>query len=51
MIGKTKTIFVFVFFLINEIENGNSGNENDIGNSKTSETKVQYEITLVTIEI
>jgi hypothetical protein len=40
---NTKTIFVFIFFLGNEIENGNSENENDIGNSKTSETKVQYE--------
>jgi hypothetical protein len=38
-----KTIFVFIFFLGNEIENGNSGNENDIGNSETSETKVRYE--------
>jgi hypothetical protein len=40
---NTKTIFVFIFFLGNEIENGNSGNENDIGNSETSETKVRYE--------
>jgi hypothetical protein len=38
-----KTIFVFIFFLGNEIENGNSGNENDIGNSETSETEVRYE--------
>jgi hypothetical protein len=38
-----KTIFVFIFFLGNDIENGNSGNENDIGNSETSETKVRYE--------
>jgi hypothetical protein len=40
---NTKTIFVFIFFLGNEIENGNSRNENDIGNSETSETKVRYE--------
>jgi hypothetical protein len=39
---NTKTIFIFIFFLGNEIENGNSGNENDIGNSETSETKVRY---------
>jgi hypothetical protein len=38
-----KTIFVFIIFLGNEIENGNSGNENDIGNLETSETKVRYE--------
>jgi hypothetical protein len=36
---NTKTIFVFIFFLGNEIENGNSENENDVGNSETSETK------------
>jgi hypothetical protein len=29
---NTKIIFVFIFFLGNEIENDNSGNENDIGN-------------------
>jgi hypothetical protein len=40
---NTKIIFVFIFFLGNEIENGNFGNENDIGNSETSETKVRYE--------
>jgi hypothetical protein len=40
---NTKTIFIFIFFLGSEIENGNSGNENDIGNSETSETKVRYE--------
>jgi hypothetical protein len=40
---NTKNIFVFIFFFGNEIENGNSGNENDISNSKTSETKVRYE--------
>jgi hypothetical protein len=40
---NTKIIFVFIFFLGNEIENGNSGNENDIGNSETAETKVRYE--------
>ena len=38
-----KTIFVFIFFLGNEIENGNSENENDTGNSETSKTKVRYE--------
>jgi hypothetical protein len=37
---NTKTITVFIFFIGNEIENGNSGNENDIGISETSETKV-----------
>jgi hypothetical protein len=40
---NTKTIFIFIFFLGNEIENGNSGNENNIGNSETSETKVRHE--------
>jgi hypothetical protein len=39
---NTKTIFVFIFFLENEIKNGNSENENDIGNSEPSETKVRY---------
>ena len=39
---NTKTIFVFIFFLGNKIENVNSGNKNDIGNSETSETKVRY---------
>jgi hypothetical protein len=29
-----------MFFFRNEIENDNSRNENDIDNSKTSETKV-----------
>jgi hypothetical protein len=40
---NTKIIFVFIFFLGNETRNGNSGNENDIGNSETLETKVRYE--------
>jgi hypothetical protein len=40
---NTKTMLVFIFVLENEIENGNYGNKNDIGNSKISETKVQYE--------
>jgi hypothetical protein len=40
---NTKTIFIFIFFLGNEIENGNSGNENDISNLETSETEVRYE--------
>jgi hypothetical protein len=40
---NTKTIFVFIFLLGNEIENGNSENKNVIGNSKTLETKVRYE--------
>jgi hypothetical protein len=40
---NTKIIFVFIFFLGNEIKNGNSRNENVIGNSETSETKVRYE--------
>jgi hypothetical protein len=39
---NTKTIFVFIFLLGNKIENGNSENKNDIGNSETSETKVRY---------
>jgi hypothetical protein len=38
---NTKTIFIF--FLGNEIENGNSENENDIGNLETSKMKVRYE--------
>jgi hypothetical protein len=38
---NTKTITVFIFFIGNEIENGNSGNGNDIGISETSETKVR----------
>jgi hypothetical protein len=37
---NTKTIFVFIFSLENEIENINYGNENDIGNLETLETKV-----------
>jgi hypothetical protein len=40
---NTKTIFVFIFFLGNEIKNGNSGNKNNIGNLETSEMKVRYE--------
>jgi hypothetical protein len=39
---NTKTIIIFIFFIGNEIENGNSENGNDIGISKTSETKVRY---------
>jgi hypothetical protein len=38
---NTKTITVFIFFIGNKIENGNSGNGNDIGISETSETKVR----------
>jgi hypothetical protein len=37
---NTKTITVFIFLIGNKIENGNSGNENDIGISETSKTKV-----------
>jgi hypothetical protein len=37
---NTKTITVFIFFIGNKIENGNSGNGNDIGILETSETKV-----------
>jgi hypothetical protein len=37
---NTKTITVFIFFIGNKIENGNSGNGNDIGISETSEMKV-----------
>jgi hypothetical protein len=40
---NTKINFLFIFFLRNKIENGNSENENDIGNLETSETKVRYE--------
>jgi hypothetical protein len=39
---NTKTVTVFIFFIRNEIGNGNSGNGNDIGTSETSETKVRY---------
>jgi hypothetical protein len=38
---NTKTITVFIFFIGNKIENGNSGNGNDIDISETSETKVR----------
>jgi hypothetical protein len=38
---NTKNITVFIFFIGNKIENGNSGNGNDIGISETSETKVR----------
>jgi hypothetical protein len=38
---NTKTITVFIFFIGNKMENGNSGNGNDIGISETSETKVR----------
>jgi hypothetical protein len=37
---NTKTITVFIFFIGNKIEIGNSGNRNDIGISETSETIV-----------
>jgi hypothetical protein len=37
---NTKTITVFIFFIGNKIENGNSGNGSNIGISETSETKV-----------
>jgi hypothetical protein len=37
---NTKIITIFIFFIGNKIENGNSGNGNDIGISETSETKV-----------
>jgi hypothetical protein len=37
---NTKTNTVFIFFIGNKIENGNSGNGNDIGIFETSETKV-----------
>jgi hypothetical protein len=40
---NTKIVTVFIFFIGNEIGNGNSGNGNDIGTSETSETKVRYE--------
>jgi hypothetical protein len=40
---NTKTITVFIFFIGNKIENGNSRNGNDIGISETSETKVRCE--------
>jgi hypothetical protein len=38
---NTKIITVFIFFIRNKIENGNSGTGNDIGISETSETKVR----------
>jgi hypothetical protein len=38
---NTKIITVFIYFIGNKIENGNSGNGNDIGISETSETKVR----------
>jgi hypothetical protein len=38
---NTKTITVLIFFIGNKIENGNSGNGNDINISETSETKVR----------
>jgi hypothetical protein len=38
---NTKTITVFIFFIGNKIENGNSRNGNDIGISETSEMKVR----------
>jgi hypothetical protein len=38
---NTKTITFFIFFIGNEIENGNFGN--DIGILKISKTKVRYE--------
>jgi hypothetical protein len=37
---NTKTITVFIIFIGNKIENGNSGNGNDIGISEASKTKV-----------
>jgi hypothetical protein len=40
---NTKTVIVFIFFIGNEIGNGNFGNGNDIGISETSESKVRYE--------
>jgi hypothetical protein len=40
---NTKTVTVFIFFIGNEIGNGNFENKNDIGISETSETKVRYE--------
>jgi hypothetical protein len=39
---NTKTVTVFIFFIGNEIGNGNFGNENDIGISETSKSKVRY---------
>jgi hypothetical protein len=38
---NTETITVFIFFIGNEIGNGNSGNGNNIGISETSESKVR----------
>jgi hypothetical protein len=38
---NTKTITVFIFFIGNKIENGNSGNGNDIGISETSEKEAR----------
>jgi hypothetical protein len=39
---NTKTITVSIFFIGNEIGNGNFGNENDIGISEISESKARY---------
>jgi hypothetical protein len=38
---NAKTVSVFIFFIGNEIGNGNSRNRNDIGISETSKTKVR----------
>jgi hypothetical protein len=48
---NTKTITVFIFFIENKIENGNSRNGNDISISETSETKVGAENTPITVKI
>jgi hypothetical protein len=40
---NTKTVTVFIFFIGNEIGNGNFRNGNDIGISETSKSKVRYE--------
>jgi hypothetical protein len=40
-LSNTWGVTVFIFFIGNKIENGNSRNGNDIGISETSETKVR----------
>jgi hypothetical protein len=48
---NTKTVTVFIFFIGNEIENGNSENGNDIGISESSETEVRYKKTSISVGI
>jgi hypothetical protein len=45
------SLTIFIFFIGNEIRNGNSGNGNDIGISESSETEVRYKKTSVSVGI